>query len=60
MAKSKKRKKPQVVLHCGRCNMKTPHLLLKHLSTEYIKNGRVIQCKQCNEKTVVDKGIYKV
>ena len=50
----KKKVKPVKKMFCDRCNMVTPHLLLKHLKTTSIEKGRVIQCKQCKEKTVID------
>jgi len=50
----KKKVKPVKKMFCDRCNMATPHLLLKHLKTTSIENGRIIQCKQCKEKMVID------
>ena len=54
MSKKKKKKKPEQKMHCDRCRMTTPHLLLKHTHSEYIEQARLIQCKQCKEKTVID------
>jgi len=54
MSKKVKKKKPEQKLRCDRCRMITPHLLLKHTHTSYIEHARIIQCKQCKEKTVID------
>lgn len=54
MAKTKKKKKPEKKLYCGRCRMTTPHLLLKKTYSNYIDNARMIQCKQCKEKSIID------
>jgi len=54
MSKKKRKVKPEKRMLCDRCRMVTPHLLLKHTSSNLIERGRIVQCKQCKEKTLIN------